>query len=247
MTKLSAAISFLSLVALGKDNPKVEELGTSTRYFPLVGLLFGLVLAGSAVLLQLIFPHRVVSAILLIILPALSGGLHLDALADTADGLLGGWSRADSLRIMKDSAVGVFGAAAVTLNIILKYALLSSLKFDINGLKFIIIMPALSRWAPVYASYFYPAVRSNGLAKAFSRSVGVVDIVIASLLAAVVTLILFPVSMALAVLIGFAVMIIVTSYILTKKIGGVTGDILGTLIELGESLALLIAVLILWR
>jgi len=247
MTKFLAALSFLSVGSLGQDNLNAEELGRSTRYFPLVGLWFGLVLVAAALLLQLVFPHQVVSAILLIILPALSGGLHLDALADSADGLIGGWSREEALRIMKDSAVGVFGAAAVTMNLILKYALLSSLKFDVYGLKIILVMPVLGRWGPVYASYKYPAARGEGLAKVFSDSVGLTDLAIASLLTFVVIAILLPPAVAVSLLLGFIVIIIILSYLLTRKIGGLTGDILGTIIELGESLVLLIAVLMLSR
>ncbi len=247
MTSFLAAFSFLSVVSIGKNNINAAELGKSTRYFPLVGLLFGLVLVVSTLILKILLPHQVVSIIIIIILTALSGGLHLDALADTADGLLGGWSREESLKIMKDSAVGVFGAGAVTMNIIFKYALLSSLKFDANGLKFILIMPVLSRWAPVYGSYFYPAVRKDGLAKVLSRSVGVLDLVIASLLSVIIIVLLFSLTIAMNILIGFTVIIILLTYLLTKKIGGVTGDILGTLIELGESTVLLLALLILTR
>ncbi len=128
LSRLGLALSFLTIIPVPRHRTAdARELAQSMAWFPVVGLLLGGVLTGTALGLERFLPAPGSAAILVAVLTAATRALHLDGLADTLDGLGGGSTREDSLRIMKDHAVGAFGAAGMVVALLLKYGLILSL------------------------------------------------------------------------------------------------------------------------
>ena len=127
MKQFLAAIRFLTILPLpGGANPGERVLGGALPFFPVVGLLIGAVIAGADWGLGRIFPIGVTSVFTVIFLIAVSGGLHIDGLADTADGFFSARPREGILAIMKDSRTGPMGVAAIVCVVALKIALIAS-------------------------------------------------------------------------------------------------------------------------
>lgn len=231
---LQLAFSFLTRFPMGRRAEYGEnDYGNSYMFFPVVGLAIGALLALAAVGLAYIGTREATIAfLLLVILVAATGGLHLDGVADTADGFLAGRNRDDALRIMKESSSGTFGVAAVVLILIGKFAALWSI-LSTGALLSIIPALVLSRWAMSVASYGSAYPRDSGTGKSFiGRSTPLsylistgVAVAIAFAFAGKAALILIAVAAAIALVIKMV------SY---KKIGGVTGDVLGTVNEIAE-------------
>src|SRR5579884_2084097 len=121
-----AAVQFLTRLPLRTRSADASDVVNSYYFYPVVGLLIGL--AGVAVrrLAATLFPSSFSVVVLLSFLILLTGGLHEDGLADVADGMGGGWTLEDRLRIMKDSHIGTFGALALVVVMLGKYSALTS-------------------------------------------------------------------------------------------------------------------------
>jgi len=231
------ALKFLTILPVSKNLEFQEErLAKSTRYFPLIGILIGSILAGVNFLFSLIFPPIIVSVIILISLIGISQGFHLDGFMDTIDGLFGGKDKEERLRIMKDVQIGSFAVIALVSLLLLKFTLI----FELSGRKLfpliLILMPALGRWSMVCAMplYFYPREKGTGH---FTKFVKKRDVLIAS-----ITMFIFAIGLlrleGLILLFGtFIFMLLITQFI-SRKIGGMTGDTYGALNEIIEVIIL---------
>lgn len=233
------AFVFLSIAPFKADsNAERTGLSKSLRYFPVVGLSFGLILVTAVFLMNKYLSPSLAGISLTILLFVLSRGMHFDGVADTADGLLGGWTKQEALKIMRDSSIGAFGAAAVVLVLLTKYSLLNLVVPIKNGLPIVLLLPAMSRWSAVYAAYFFKPARLEGMAKRLVENIGLLDFLIACGIILTATLILLPPVKSL-IIIGWMFLTTVLVCIgLTRKIGGITGDVLGALIEIEEVLIL---------
>ena len=162
MKSLLVAIGFLTTIPvpqIGEYEP--DALGRSTAWFPIVGLLIGGLVAGAYYGLIFILPASVVAVLTTIVWVALSGGLHLDGLADSFDGLLPSVSREKRLSILKDVHLGAFGVMGLVLALIAKVVLLFSLPKE--QLFFAIpLAAATGRWALVLSA-LQPSARPGGL------------------------------------------------------------------------------------
>jgi len=231
---LLLAFSFLTRFPVGGRKEYGEnDYGNSYIFFPVVGLAVGALLALAAAGIAYIGTREGTTAfVLLVILVAATGGLHLDGVADTADGFFGGHNRDDALRIMKDSSTGTFGAAAVILILIGKFAALWSI-LSIGTISSIIPALVLSRWAMSVASYnsIYP--RESGTGKSFIGRLTLQSYLLSTAIAAV-TAFLFLGKGALIPIAIAALIALVIKTISYRKIGGVTGDVLGTVNEITE-------------
>ena len=118
--ELLAAIQFLTILPV-KRNFTSEQTGRSTAFFPVVGIIIGLILFGLHWLLHLFLPNALVNILLLTSLVVLTGGLHLDGLADTMDGMAGHRTAERRLEIMHDSRIGGIGAVGLGLSLIIEY------------------------------------------------------------------------------------------------------------------------------
>ncbi|WP_447980203.1 adenosylcobinamide-GDP ribazoletransferase [Candidatus Nitrospira bockiana] len=214
--------------------PSPSEFARSMTWFPAVGLVLGSCLAVADLLLSGVFAPAVVNALLIVLLVLLTRGLHLDGLADMADGVAGGASRADRLAIMKDPRVGAIGASVLVLALGLRYAGLSALSGS-ERLPILICMPAVGRWSMVIAAFGMPYARAEGgLAQPFLHGLSVWQVMGSSVI--VLGLLTWLFGPAGAVVSGVALVLVaraLTSYT-GRVLGGVTGDSLGATNEVVE-------------
>jgi adenosylcobinamide-GDP ribazoletransferase len=225
--RLLAALAFLTRlpIPIAFDG---ADVGRATLAFPLVGALIGLACAGIARTPRL--PAAVVAALVIAFDALATGALHLDGLADTADGFGGGRSREDVLRIMKDHAIGAYGATALILLLLLKIACIPALDW-----RALVLAPMLSRWLSVPLCRFLPYARTTGTGKALFEHVGAVEVVGATLLCGAGVFYLGGLRAVICAVaaIGFSLIFAVMSL---RQIGGITGDTLGANTVLCEAL-----------
>ncbi len=220
-----------------------EELGRSLLYYPLVGLLLGGLLLGAAKLFAPADP-LVVAAVVLVIWVAISGGLHLDGLADTADAWVGGrGDRERTLRIMKDPCSGPLGVAAVVLVLLLKFAAIAALLRSASWAP-LLLAPMLGRAAVPLLFLSTPYVRRGGLGEAMASHLPRQQAGRVVMLSAVVVLLLVGVSNALLMLGALAGALFLWRAWLLSTLEGTTGDTAGALVEVIEALALLCGVML---
>lgn len=219
-----------------------KQFAGSIVLAPVVGLLIGLVLAGVFYLFNLtgILHLAVLAAVISEVI--ITGGLHLDGLADTFDGIFSNRPKDEILKIMKDSRIGTNGVLALILVLASKSVLLFSISREFI-LPCLIIMPVLSRmnivWAAGLALY---ARKEKGLAASIVNNTGAREILISSIIAAVPAIALLKRASAPCILSAILFVLLFTYYI-KKRINGVTGDIIGAVIELSELVFLFTAII----
>lgn len=242
--ELRIAGSFLTRFPVAGNVPCDSlRLGRSMAFFPAVGLILGLLLAGADRGLAVFLPRAVTDGLLVLLLVLATGALHLDGLADTVDGLAGGRDRESALRIMKDSRVGAMGAIALVMALLLKYLALHSIPEEFKGAA-LVLAPSAGRWAPVVLAAFSPYVRPGGGTGAFSDHVGKREILIATATVSAAALGLFGIR-ALLLLPLLALTAAGLFLYFRKKLGGVTGDVLGASVEIVEVLTLMLLLILL--
>ncbi len=249
---LLSAIAFLTRIPVPASvHTSVANLRRSGRWFPAVGLLLGSLYAAVAWIAKPHFPALVVAVMLLVLDACLTGALHLDGLADMADGFGGGRTREDVLRIMRDHAIGSYGGVAIVLLLLFKAACLADLLTRRHGLSILFIAPALSRWSIVLLSRFVPYARrgiqdgapgSGGLSQWFSRF----DFLVGTA-SCVILLLVFGVEETLALWIGVAITSSFMAGVCLRCIQGITGDTLGANVVITEAVQFAIAVAVLPR
>ena len=240
---LLAALAFLTRLPVARAFD-AKQVARSQRWFPIVGALIGAIEAGG---LWLLSPHLppLIAAVLVVALDAwLTGAMHYDGLADTADGFGGGRTREDVLRIMRDHAIGSYGAVAVVLAIALKAAAVSSLAGSARAIAVLIAAPVLGRWSAVLLSATQPYARpvSDDHPRSVgspTRFVGRTELIVATI-TAVAGAVLCSVWRGAAAAVLVAAFSAVWAWRCRRRIGGVTGDTLGAAIEVSECLALLV-------
>ena len=242
MKPLLAALRFLTILSLpcraGDDE---KHLGRSVPYFPVVGLLIGLAVAFIDAALLHILPPTVSGMLVVIALIAVSGGLHIDGLADTADGFFSSRPRERMLEIMRDSRIGPMGVVAIVCLIGLKAVALASISSDLRW-GAIFMMPLAGRSALAITLTIMPYARSEGgLATAFQKNPSAFSAFWAAVVLVCVGWITsgsIGLAMAAVALVGTLVFAAYTR----AKIGGMTGDTLGAICEIIEVLPALVAV-----
>ena len=231
---LLAAIQFLTVIPFPKSFTGGEkELEKCLPFFPVVGLLIGIIIAAFDHVMGFIFPPLPASVMTVIAMTAISGGLHMDGLADTADGFFSARPRERVLEIMRDSRTGVMGVLAVVFVIVLKVSVLISLFPPIRP-GIIVLMPLAGRCSFVVMMTALPYVRrEGGLATAFGAGKSWLNVLWASafLLAAGW---LAGHWMGLAASFSALLMAAMFSVYCFRKIGGYTGDTLGAGCEITE-------------
>jgi len=243
LTEFLVALQFLTVVRLKKTLPFSETtLGRAGAFFPMVGLLLGVAVWGLDRSLSPFLPAPLSSVFLVAVLAVLSGGFHLDGLADSADGLLGSGERQRSLEIMKDSAIGTFGALALIAVVLLKIRSLDLLQGGYRGIA-LLLGPMLSRWACVVMAYSSRPARAEGLGARFVRGTQFREFGLASVFTLAVVFSLMEV-LGLLVFVPLAALILGFTLYCNRRLGGVTGDTLGALGELVETAALCLFVLL---
>ncbi len=233
------ALTFLTKFPWPWPGPSDETaLARSMFWFPWVGALLGLAFWGAWTALTKILPGPAAAALLLAFTVWITGGLHLDGLADTADGLGGGRTPVEALRIMKDSRVGAFGVISLIVALVLKFALFLSFATTPGGTGALLLYPVISRWGMVLLAYLSPYARpEGGLGQAMTLGVSRRVAACASLSAGALSFAFLGVpGLALFGVAGLAVWLGSLSF--QKRLGGITGDVLGATNEVLEVLVL---------
>ncbi len=236
------ALRFLTIIPLPKlKEVSGKDVGRSLVYFPVVGLILGLILAGLAWVLTLVLPVTVVAVLLIIALVVLIGGLHLDGLADTFDGLAG-HTVEERWQIMRDSHTGSYGITAIACLLLLEYA--SLINIPRPWLFYtLILMPTAGRWAMVYAIKVYPYARPSGLGTVFKENAGWWSLAIATLITLAVAggLLRWAGLVIMAVVWGVTVGL---AAFFKRRFAGLTGDNYGALNEIAEVTVLIVVALL---
>lgn len=232
MTPWWIALQFLTRLPVTLAGmPTPEQVGRSLLFYPLVGLLIGLLLlaaqqllGSSAVLLQ--------AALLLTLWVGISGGLHLDGLADSADAWVGGFGdKQRTLAIMKDPRSGPIAVVVVVLLLLLKFAALVALLESGSGL-LLVLVPWLARCLLPLLFLTTAYVRAGGLGQALAEHLPRQQLPWV-LAANAVAMLLFGWPALLALLVAGVVFLWLRALML-KRLGGATGDTAGALVELAE-------------
>lgn len=208
-------------------------------FFPVIGLLLGLVFWAAYQFLPLAFPRFLADGLILSLLVILTGAFHLDGLADTLDGLAFGKSPEDRLRIMKDHRVGTFGVVGLIMILGMKYAALHALPLKTVPFALWTAL-VLSRGAMAQLLYFAPYARpEGGLGRSFKEGLGKREVAVAWIISLAGSVIFFRFRGAVLWAVAMIFTLGVQKFFMAK-IGGVTGDVLGASSEANELLTLLI-------
>jgi adenosylcobinamide-GDP ribazoletransferase len=237
MRLIGAAIAFLTRVPI---NPKLPfdaaDVGRSTRWYPLIGALIGGLYFAVLRAGLYRFSPAVVAALIVLTEALVTGALHMDALADAADGLGGGKGPADMIRIMRDHTIGSYGGAALAIVVALKVTAIAQLATSRHVLAYLVLAPALGRWSIVPLCRFLPyADESKGGPR---ETVGTTEMAWATVLGLIITA-GFGGWRGFVCWLAVLVATVLSGRFCYRKIGGVTCDTLGTNIEICECVVLL--------
>lgn len=239
MHSLAIALGFLTVLPMRSEGIGEEEVGRALRFFPAVGLVLGLVIAGVGEVALTYLPSAVAAVGLVALLAMLTGGLHLDGAADLFDALgSGSGDRRRMLEIMRDSRIGAHGAAAVTLLLLAKASALTQI-LEHRDVAALVVFPAVARWAVVPLIMFFPPARQDGLGAVFKRHASLTDLAVASVFAGVIVIACGRFLLAeVAALSGSAAL----GLFVQSRLGGFTGDVCGAAIEIAEVICLVVLV-----
>jgi adenosylcobinamide-GDP ribazoletransferase len=242
------AVQFLSILPVRGSARLIDkdevtpQIVVGCEYFPLVGLLLASLLWLLVPIFAPLVPQLVLAALLVVGLIILTGGLHLDGLMDSCDGLFGGHTRERKLEIMRDSHVGSFGVLGAISILLLKFVLFASIAVHTLPLALFIALPS-ARWAMVLVLRVFPSARPTGLGAAFHQAVTTKRLLLTCIVALTIVLIVGQLP-------GFIVWLIVSitslmlGFWITRSIGGLTGDSYGAIEEVAEVVALLVLVML---
>jgi len=244
------ALQFLTIFTVRKEH-RIEEqdLAKSMVYFPLVGFLIGFLLVNADKLFSLVALPQTIASFLIVVLSILvTRALHIDGLADTFDGLMGGRDHASRLAIMRDSRLGTAGVLGIFSVLFMKYLCINNL-FDIDRVGALLISPILARWSQTFMVYQAHYGREEGMAKSFVGHLRASGLITAAAIAAGLTAFVVLRLDARSVMLFFSLLCTITAMTygarayFTRKLGGVTGDAIGAVSELNEVLVLFLFVL----
>lgn len=162
-----AALQLLTIIPVRRA-PRPEDLHASLAYFPVVGVVIGLLLAGVGWLLRWVLPSSLVAALLVVAMVVVTGGLHLDGLSDTCDGLAGHRTVEERWRVMHDSRAGAFGVIGIALALLVKYVALGSMSGAIL-LPTLLLMPVASRLGDGLRHIRVPLRATGGVGQGVQR------------------------------------------------------------------------------
>ena len=240
MKSLFAALSFLSILPVPQSwTGEGKELARSLKFFPFVGLIMGAIAAGCVWLFGFWLPQSVVAAITVVLMAVMTRGLHLDGLADTADGFWSVSDRQRTLEIMKDSFIGAMGVTAIASILLLKFAGLMAIDEDTlwRGVLLMVLSGRCMMVLPI--SLFPYARKEGGLGKLFYEKKSYLNVIWSILTVLIAGWFLLGIAGVVA---GVAsVMVTVGFGFYCKwKIGGVTGDTIGATCEIVEVVTVLV-------
>lgn len=248
MKRLIGIIQFMTRIPIPVDTGFDEEFHKGIIYFPIVGVILGICYYIIGALGLQVFNSYIATIMILIGEVILTGGLHLDGLGDTFDGLYSYRDKDRILEIMKDSRLGTNGLLAIMLVLMLKAGLLYDF-IDRGNLWIVIIMPTVARTMQVFACYQTKTPREKGMGNIFIGKVEAKTLIGAYLLLGLailgtigivggLNLIFWALGNIILVFGGSIILLTLINKLFIKsvykKIDGITGDILGCICELAE-------------
>jgi len=246
---LVAATSFLTRLPLGRAAAGVTEadLRAGAAWFPVVGAAAGVVAAASGWLLAGRATAALAAAVAVAVDAVVTGGFHLDGLADTADGIGAASTGRDGLAVMRDPSVGAFGATALVLDLAMRIAAVAVLLARPGFPWPIVAAAAAARAAPLALARWLPYLRANGgtgswVGDRLGTSALVVGVATGLAIAG-----LAGFAGALAVVVSVAAVTLGVGALARRSFGGVTGDVFGAAAELSQTLALVAVVAVAGR
>ena len=265
-------LSFMTRIPIPKTDYDEEKLGKSMKYFPVVGIIVGFILLFFCIIFNFILKNISYSAVLplmiiVVILTDLitTGALHLDGLADTFDGIFSYRSKHKMLEIMKDSRLGSNGALALILYFLLKFILLFSLTIESRegAIYAIMTYPVVSRFCSVVSCASSPYARGSGMGKTFVDNTKTCGLIVATVITLLYTIgmifmpfVLFtnyslPIQIIMKSILIIVIVVALSalfayafSKLIERKIGGITGDTLGALLEISSLLYIVLILVV---
>jgi len=243
LTEIRLAAGFLTILpVLPRAAVAPEALTASFGWFPLVGFALGAILAAENLLLTPLFGDALAAVVLVLTLTVLTGAVHVDALADTADALGAGSDRRRALEIMRDSWIGSFGTVAIFFFLALEIVALATMGEARRTLA-LWLAPGLARCAMVAVGWRIEYLRAEGAGTLLVGPGGDRNLALAGTLAALAALPILSWRVLLAYVVGAALAAVLRAAY-RRWLGGVTGDLLGAAGELVELAVLLVLAVI---
>jgi adenosylcobinamide-GDP ribazoletransferase len=239
------ATSFLAALQLLTIAPPVvrrpftaTELGRAVGFFPLVGILIGGGLAGLDYVLGTVFPPAIVTVLVLSIWVVVTGALHLDGFLDTCDGLWGGKTPEERLRIFRDERVGSYAVIGGVLLLLTKYSALGALAERGPAL---VLAATLGRWGMAIAVVAFPYARVEGLGRDIKDHAGWTQGFLATVTAGLAGW-LAAERLGIAAMLAAGLATCLGAFFVMRRVPGLTGDIYGAVCEVVEVLVILVVV-----
>ena len=231
MNSFLLALQFLTIIPVNYTFiASDKQLGYSVLFYPVIGLIIGGLLVVLASLLNHL-PVNILAGLILILWVGLTGGLHLDGLADCADAWVGGLgNKQRSLKIMKDPAAGPIAVLAVVLLLLLKWTLIVEIINQQQTIPFLLLIPMLGRLAILILMLSTDYIRSAGLGEKLVENLPVTTTKIIGFLGLLIAF-YFLNSIAIGLMLSILLLI---SYQAKKRLGGMTGDVYGAAVEVVE-------------
>jgi len=243
LKELQVSILFLTRLPAGTVKGNVPKISNTVWAFPIVGCIVGLIMGGSCIGFQWAGLSPIISSILAISIGLLvTGALHEDGLADSADGFGGGQDIPNKLEIMRDSRIGSYGVLALILTLAARIFALSDLPTNYQTIILIISISMTSRLVMAFYLFWLPSAREDGM----GHHAGVSNLT--TILAGVafcLPAILLSGSDIFWALIGLTLMALSFGLLAKKQVGGQTGDICGAGQVLSETTGLIVLATIL--
>lgn len=232
------AIEFLTPLRLRRvERWDDRTFGASLGWFPAVGLLIGVVLLLLDRGLERILPSGPADALLIVALALLTGGLHLDGVADTADGMAVQGDRATRLGVMSAGNIGPAGVMSLALVLLVQWSALTSLDAPLRSAA-IVLAPALARWSIAPVAALFPPARPRGIGHALQQGLWPSAVPLAAFIAFGASVALFGLpGLVLPLAAAAAAMLVAAAA--ARLLEGVTGDTFGACIEISQAAVLL--------
>ena len=237
MTPFFIALQFLTIFPVQlKEMPSKQQNGQSLLFYPLIGLMIGAILFAIATLLHAL-PVILLSSLILVVWIWLTGGLHLDGLADTADAWVGGFGDKErTLKIMKDPSCGPIGVLSLIILCLIKWSALYVL-LEKQLYSALFLFPILGRLTPLFLFLTTQYVREKGLGSSIAEFIPKTGSIILSALCLIAAAYFAWVGV-LTVMIFIGTLIYLRHKFI-QRIGGITGDTVGASIEICEAVSVL--------
>ncbi len=240
MKNFILAIQFMTRIPLNINlDVKRENFSQTVKFFPIVGLIVGLFEALVYLLSFRFFSNNVSAFFTVLSHVIITGGIHIDGLSDSADGIFSAREKDKMLEIMKDSRVGTFGVLAIIFLILGKIIFIANISPKLR-LTSIVLAPIISRTMNIFLMYNRKYARdTKGMGDMFIGAIDKTNYIIALILGIIISIIVGKSNCIIIFLICFIFTVLFRNYI-EKKLGGLTGDILGASDELNELLIYII-------